>query len=643
MAFNPLDLRRGNRASRLRDKTPEEAVVELERVLYESIAAQQSGSRMFQSSAIKELKQLRSDMQLGHVNAGSKQSNMIGAYSHVIDQLEQMENRNSGDNKKFDGTLKTLGRSIPSADTFVAALMTANPLVGYGVKIMKDIGASRLAARKARLQEKKERARIAQAEMDHIQKMLKAEEEKEEFFEEEKGEKEKNRNTDLEKSFEETYEPVLFEMRDTLHNIEHTLAGDLERVDTTNDLIEQQIEAERENVEDQIKAMEDLEKDRERNSKLKRMKDGDQNEGIPKVDSVDTKATSESKHGGGLLNLLSGLMRGGLAGGLMGAIGGLLTGGLLKPLFGIVKFMFTLGTRALALGGKLFAPIALITSIMTIVEGFMDAEKILGMTDLNIAEKLLAGFGNLGNVLIDAIDWIVNLIANEFGIHIPIKEFLLETLPDIMFKHIVWWEESVTDAFNYLSKTLPDEIIGFITSIPDRFIEFHLGIARDVDAVFDAGVNTIKNIFKDIADEMTGFVKGIFDTIKGSVREVKNKLSKIPGVSMFFGEDEETAESDNQTRHPINSKSLEDMARSLNGGNTDYALMIPWSSTNSSAAESILRAERETMKTERPSMMLNAPTTNQNVQNNNNIYNGETNTGNQNHRFRAMQQERVSF
>lgn len=169
-----LDVRNMKRSLTLRQEPDQAKIVEvLEQILKDAVVSQASGSRTFQKKAYEEMVQIRKDLLARQINAGASQEAMVGIYSHMIDQMNRMQSENAHSSKAFDQAIGELGRSIPSVDTFISALMTANPLLGYGVKVIRDISRSSKAYSDARKREAKEKMEQLKAQESFIEKQLK--------------------------------------------------------------------------------------------------------------------------------------------------------------------------------------------------------------------------------------------------------------------------------------------------------------------------------------------------------------------------------------------------------------------------------------------------------------------------------------
>lgn len=161
------------RSEKIRDaETPEDASRMLRGALMRAVQLQQTGNKRMQNNALNEIKQLRSDMVAGQVDAGMYTGEMVGVYGHVIDQIERMHSESSSTNDAVNDRLDAMRRALPSTDTLIGALMTANPLLGYGVKIIRDLNRSRKDAKVARIEKQKADAELVDSTEKQITKVF---------------------------------------------------------------------------------------------------------------------------------------------------------------------------------------------------------------------------------------------------------------------------------------------------------------------------------------------------------------------------------------------------------------------------------------------------------------------------------------
>src|SRR5690554_3838866 len=136
-----MDVRKMRRAIRMRQQTDPEVVSKtLDTILHEAIALSTSGDGVMSKAAIKELRQVRKSMIAGQINAGQNTGAYIASFSAVLDQIDQVS-KEVQDEAKEERTeyRSSLLDNLPSTDTIISAIMTANPLLGYSIKIGRDL------------------------------------------------------------------------------------------------------------------------------------------------------------------------------------------------------------------------------------------------------------------------------------------------------------------------------------------------------------------------------------------------------------------------------------------------------------------------------------------------------------------------
>jgi hypothetical protein len=526
------NIRAGRRNIKLRGESdPQAALAELQAILIEAIHVQNSGSKGMQKRALEELKQIRRDMVAGHISAGSKTNQAVGTYTHVIDQVESMLDQTRQNNQVYEGAIDSIKNSIPSADSLVAALMTANPLVGYGVKIFRDMSKSRQEARQKARQIESERLKVLSEQENVAREQLSWTEEQRQEAEKEKGPMgEKQRAKPYSKMTQVLYEikDILLERVGTNQSPEDE--SKIVKVDSDNDEVEnklQRVEEQLENVNnsiietasEQIAHEERMEKRRERNSRLTRMKEP--TGGLPTGPTpVEPKGVTQGKKGGFLGALLRGL-------GLLSLKGtGLLS--IFKPLTMIIGFIKGFGAMALKIGSKVLLPLAVLKGIYDFFDGFFSAADWLGRADseLSILDRIKMG-------VMSAISGFISLFTGAFswitGITTPSKEEMAVA----MFKFV---EDIQTAVVDWVSNAY-DKIVNFFSSIPETVMNLLDGMGNAIVAGYDIAINKVTEVFNKITDTF----KSIYQAIEDKLSSWRQSLSEIPGIGRLFKTDEEEA------------------------------------------------------------------------------------------------------
>lgn len=630
MAVNSIrELQMMRRNIQMRDAPPEQVAQMLQALLTEAINLQNSGSRAFQKKALDELRQVRKDMIAGQISAGGATSNFVGTFSHVIDQIESLATSNAALNEKVGSSFDAIKGAIPSTDTLVAALMTANPILGYGTKLIRDIAAARKRSSEAAKNEAKRRLEVLRQQEEYISSQLEQTDPVAEEIVEGNAER---------SAFEETQLVLLEEIRDEIKRLEEMFAKTWDVVDDVEQTMLDQVEQSQENSVNEIDAMREAEELRERNAALSEM-DGryEDTPPIPVPDNVDTRAVAEKKEGG-LFDMLLGAPLRGLAGIITGVVAGLsgvlaafagggLIGALLAPFKAVIGFIVGVGKLALKLGSKVLLPAMIIKSLFDFFDGFFNAEEIIGQQGMNLGERVLAG--------------VSNVIAKFIGIFDSIAELFGVDLFD---------QEGMTK-----------RIYEFLHSIPDKAVELFDKITTTIGETYDAVVGGIVENIKNAVDNVLGFFTKIIDTyveIYGMIfdqfKKLKDGAKSIPLVGGLFGDDEEESamseeekvlagigseldEIEKEIDRRKAKKKLEQMTTTGNLMRVDDnpVGVMPITTPSSGAAQSIQAAEQKAATNNVVAPMINAPSTNVNNVSNTTMNVGG-NTSNQNNSFRRL-------
>lgn len=607
-----LNMRNASRSNSIRnEQDPAKVAAQLESILFETINMQNTGSREFQMRALKELKQLRSDMTTGQINAGSKGHQYVGLYSHVIDQIENLTRDNERTNSALVGGIGSIKNSMPSTDSLVAALMTANPIVGYGAKIMRDISRSRKETKARNAAEAKKRLTMLKEQEKYLKSQLEAQEET-------TTESPQQTQDELERGI---YLSLLEEIRDEMKLLESYWRGDDDRLKESTEVIDTQLESIDDHLVEQTDSSEDAEAARIRDDRLSRL-DPEISGDLPIIDQVDTSAQRENKGGllegilGTPLRLLKGLALGfvGVITGLAGifGIGAAATGigflaKLLTPIKGLVGFIFGLGKFALSLGSKILLPAAVLVALFDFFDAFFNADEILGKndSDITLGDRVLVGISN---------------VIARFG---QLLDYILELFDIDLF-----------DSEN-LTKTIYD----FFVSIPDRIGAMLNMIMLSITTAIDDSINKVKSIVDSIIETFNK----VYSAIEQKITDWGTSLKSLPGIGGFFEVEQDSIKVDPATVDKA-AQDLTSMTSSMNlmriGDGT--ATIVPLASNADSNSEVIQSAERMAMG---PAPMVNQTSVNAptNVNNNSKTIQSGNTTRNPNSIHRRMNEMNYSM
>ena len=649
-----INARNAKRSNAMRKETDTDKVTQqLEAILMESINVQNSDSKNFQVRALKELKQLRSDMITGQINAGSKSNQYVGVYSHVIDQLEEMTASTIETNSGLMDGVGSITNSMPSTDSLVAALMTANPIVGYGVKIMHDLTKSRREAKRHKRDEQKKRLSALKGQEEYIKSQLTMQDDQQEVIDGQldgidgKGEK----------GFGDIHSKLLVEIRDEIKRLELALKDGEEVIDSHLESVDDRLG-------DQIDQAADLDYAARRESKLSRLEEP-KDDAIPKVESLATNAQSEKKDGiMGMLGGAVGVFRM-IAAGFMGfatslgALFGLGAGGgllakMLSPIKSLVGFVFSIGKMVLSIGSKLLLPAAVLLAIFDFFDGFFNADAILGKHDseLSLGDRILVGIANVIARFVKIIDGVLEFFNIDLFDTTDLTKRIYEfftAIPEMVANIFNSLIDMIKGAFDwYVDKikyvmSLPGKLFSWYFDTMVKALTFIVSTAADAvewyfNTVTDAVMFVVDSV-KSIIDKVIGTFTSVYEGIQSKLAEWGKSLSQIPGIGRFFKVEDESIKlsPDELARVEKDMKSLTSTANLLQvGGGT--ATMVPLASSGSNSnSQAIADAEwrfgREAPAS--PNIMVNSPST---VNNSSKTVNSTNNTSNPNSIYRQNHQ-----
>lgn len=632
-----LEVRSMRRSAQIRNETdPNKVAAILEDLVKESVHLQSGGDKNFQKKSMAELKQIRRDLVAGQINAGDATGKMTVVYSSVIDSLSKIEADSTKSFQAYEKAASSLKSSIPSTDTLVSALMTANPLLGYGVKMVRDLArngeetrkrakveaAKKLAVLRGQEKYLQEQFEIAQAEAEVVeQKAENAETEKKASGRKERSDKGVARNG--------PYKEVLTAIQSDIKELLNIWKDDpITTVDEAiNELTQQTVE----NTKDQIAAAEELEDRRERAEAIDENKSIDTSENpIQIVDPVNANAVHEKKDDGGILGgimkgigslLLSGFAGLFAAGGIFAA-GGLLAT-MIKPFTGLIKFFTGIGSVALKLASKLALPVAVLSAIYDFFDAFFNASEFLNKPDsqIDIADRISLGIANIITGIVGMFDSLLEL----FGIDLIDTEGLTKKIYDF------FW------GFPDMVMKMLDDATAFITDIYGQVVESLKGQVDDVKSgLVDAYTDVVDRIMS-VFNSITTTFKSVVETIEKKFSEWKQTISNIPGIGQLFSSDPTEPIQLDPLAVEQASQDLKDMTSSTNllRLNEGVATMVPLETGSGAASTGVQRAEQQTQIPMKAPVMVNAPTSTVN-----NINQGggakSSNTSNQNHKFRRV-------
>lgn len=460
-----VDLKKLKRATKLiASDDPDAAASQLQNILNEALVAVGSGNGFIRRNAMNELSNLRNAIVAGQIDAGKKTAAIVGAYNSTIKQFEDISKKQeSDDGDTLDGVFDSITSNIPSVDTLTSALIAGNPIIGYGVKMMRDMTKSRRDGKKRSIDQHAERMQLIEQEKNHIEELLSSIENKD-IEDSSKGEL-FSKDLDIDQS----------EVISVLSRIDDTTIELLRVWDQSNEYLRRVDEQQEEQIllkiqsdrDDELRRTEELR--RQETEKLKADSD------FSKEDDFDSKQA-------GIL--------GGLTAGIIGSITGVLGG-----IFGALA-----GVAALPVAGFVAAAYGL----YKFIDGFISVGDVF-TGDIGILERVSSGLGNLVAGFVGLVD----TVAGWFGF--SFLDMDDDELKKVVAHFIKDTYLSIIEFFKDIHKTITDvvdNVVGFFTD----------AYAKVMDTIEEA----IK-IFKDPAgfakDKIKGGVTYLgdkFDSLFGS-------------------------------------------------------------------------------------------------------------------------------
>lgn len=593
MAFKDilLDIRAMRRSVKIRNETDPEKVAEiLEQLVKESVHLQNAGDKGFQRKSLAELKQIRRDLVSGQINAGSKTGQMTAVYSGVIDSIEKLEQNQEKGFDAYDKTASALRNSIPSSDTLISALMTANPIVGYGVKMVRDLARSSQDGRRKAAKEAAARLKLLREQEVYLE---------EQFKKLRESEADANptppadgpppgdlspeplpANTppivvdtdaapptilpvDEPKKNEgklDIYDAILKEIRDDIKELVLLWggtpsggAGDLNPLNGGGETdpakqaeldylasIKAALDAmAAENARlaaEAITAAEELEEKRKRDAEIIRVRDEDTRGGpLPIVDDVDSDTVRDPDHAGGgvmggIMKLLGGVVMS-IVGGLSGllaafAAGGILTT-LLKPFTAVLKFIGSIGRLAVSLGTKILLPLAVIKSIYDFFDAFFNADAFLKKNDSQISIGERISLG-FANVIAK----LVGLVDDLFELF-DIDLFDQEGLTVKIHEFFMSVPKMVTDFLDKMWTSVTGvytQVMAFVNDIPNKVTGMIDQLTSLVTGVYDDAVAAVRGKIDEIKKNLVESYEGIIEKVTGVFTSISDTFTSVIGA-----------------------------------------------------------------------------------------------------------------
>lgn len=497
------------RSHKLQKETdPDKVIAELQGILKEAINMQASGSKFFADRALKEIKFIRSELIRGQINGGARTTQMTMLYGSLIEQMEDIAKKADKTQNSMDKAVGTIKAAFPSVDTLVGALMTANPIMGYGVKLFRDIMRNRKAAKSAAQAEHKKRLASLKEQEALIEKQAEIADTQQEVAKEEKKEVvEKKKREKRGGVYKEALEQIRKEISDLKDLIDRTDTAEKVSFDggsaaeqlslfaqmETEQVVEELAQVEKENAEKIVDAIHEIvendqqeRKETKRKAKLTRVSaSGGKMYSAPTA--VEHQGTKE-KDGGPFASIL-GFMRVLTLLGALGGTAGLLTT-LITPIGALFSFIGNLGGMLVRMLPALAMPAVIITAIYEFLDGFFRAGEILGKPEnqVSLVDRIMVGVSNLLGAVVRLFDW----IAEKLGFDFIDTSDITKTIYDF-FMSIPEHVKGMIDAMVVQIEKSYDEAVGSVTKIYDKIVNSFLELYNAITGKLDSWINDFKN------------------------------------------------------------------------------------------------------------------------------------------------------
>lgn len=591
------DLRKMRRSVRLRTEEDPEVIVNiLNTILKEAITLRSYDSGRIGRNAVREIRDIRRDLIAGQVNpGGNRTGEFVAKYSAVLDQIEQIDVESAPEENKIGSSvISSIAQNLPSADALTAALMTANPVLGYTTKIARDLLRSRRDA-KAQVKMKQDE-RIAQLNKEQAE----AEAQLAEFQEagNEEGSKEVIERLDVIK--EELINLARIWGDDRTSQIEAVVEQK-----ETNDLLEK-VSEDNEESSNNLEKISKLEEERtrkERSDKGKqrlKLREDEYEQGAFTAGSVGLKEDSAKESGLDLSQF-------GLMSGLGGAIGGI-AAKIFTPfkwLFGfLAKGALVFGKAAL-IGGVL---VSVVNGIGGFIDGLLNTAEVLGKDEgeeITLFDRFRAGQAGLIAGLLSPLNWLLKQVGLGFAEdETEIRDKVVQ-IQDNLISYVSNFFDNIGKFFsveNFEQNVVP-AISAFVQSATTMMVEkvdeiseavFGISVTDAIQLIRDKineAIESITKFFTDMIDGVknwaTGTVESVekgFDKSVGFVQDTaKGATETVSGwwnsAKEFVGLGEEaptkTLKEALEESQSKQSNALIDSSRSLNGMIDDVAANRP--------------------------------------------------------------------
>lgn len=505
------DVRKMRRSLRLRKEQDPEVVSEtLSTILREAIAVRSATGGRLGKGAVNELRNIRRALIAGQIDSGSKSAEFVGKYSMIIDQIAETETKVKKEAKQSgqsgDGVGQAIAQNLPSADMITSALITANPLMGYSVKIAKDV----FSAGKRRRRVQKD---LEQRELENLNK-------EEKKLEEEMDSAKERGDVQAQADIG----PKLDMIRDEIHALVRIWSdGDekLERIvqetEQGSSKLEQSTDATNEKLERIASESEEtnrLEREQQSTSDLMR---SEREYERSSFGAGSRAADNLEKNLEETFDIQDGILSG--FGGAIGGFTGAIASKIFAPFLGLYRFI-TKGSSILGRFARVGGLITAAYAIYDFVDGFANAGDILDKeeSEVTITDRLRVGTASIISGLLSPVDWVLDFFDMGFmedkdSFTSKIANSSNELL-QFMLSPGAWIIDYIKN-FNFddMTKDLKESIMGPV----DEFVDFFDRIGKSITGWIDEQYQKFMNTwigqkaqkFFDALDQDNSVTRGI--------------------------------------------------------------------------------------------------------------------------------------
>lgn len=506
------DVRKMHRAVKMREsEDPAEVSQLLNVVLREVIAIREAAGGTLGSNAVRELRDIRSDMVAGHINAGPNTGRMIAKYSVVLDELDKLEPENmakeGGSSMSIPGNF-SMSSIVPSSESLISALITANPVLGYTTKIARDFFSGMSERKKAEEERGKEALQEAKA--------------KAEMYETELDAFEQARESGADLSEEDwARNDVLSDKLEVIKSEIHELNAFLQEVwgDNTMDKVTEQTDEGNQ----QLQRLNEQEEEARRRAEAKDRAD----ELLERERQFEDQGASD-----GVASFMNdiGADDKGMLSGLFGGVG-LLAGKILAPFMGLFKFFF--GGAKIIAGLKIGLLGGALSSIVGFVDGLFNASEIVGKEDVTIGERIQAAFASMITGFLKPINWIAGFFGYEFiDDYMEFTRSVYQTIDEWKEKFAGWVGDAVewfVDVFN-LPLTIVKGILGEVTEFFEDPSGYAAKVWDSITGLVDSSIEFVQDMFSSILNVVNETFEYMKDMVTGFAGRQVDRFKNFWGI-----------------------------------------------------------------------------------------------------------------